>query len=59
MYPECARSMVASIWIRRIASGMSYTGRCVGMVADAWPMEMWRLFSPTELEADVLTIVIV
>ena len=59
MYPEYARSMVASILIRRIALGMSYTGHCVGMVADAWPMEMWRLFSPTELEADFLVVVIV
>ena len=44
--PEFAHSMVANIWIRRIALGMSYAGRCVDMIAGVWSMEMWKLFSP-------------
>jgi hypothetical protein len=50
---ECARSMLASICIRRIALGMSSVGHCVNVIVGAWPMEIGKPFYPKELESDV------
>ena len=45
--------MLASIRIGRIALGMPFVGRCVNVIAGAWPMEIGKPFYPKELEADV------
>lgn len=50
---ERARSMLASICIRRIALGMSSVRRCVNVIAGTCPMEIGKPFYPKELELDV------